>query len=159
MKPIIFTVEVDHVVGLMTNSSDELFVFHNHTKQAVEAMVKNVHPTYLREYHKPKTCAELSEQELDNFLDYKYVPFEKKPQHFHCIHGHFPREEMYTSRNYGLEPNIEVHWHLKENFIEQNREKLNYIFRNTVFLFSIGENPKWYYQQKLKLIAERFHLG
>lgn len=75
MGKVLFTIKPHSIVDIITNSSSELFVFKNKTKEIVENLIKNIYPDYKREYDDILSITELSPSELDNFLHYHCYPY------------------------------------------------------------------------------------
>ena len=171
-KRVIFAIGVNHSIDLITNSSSELFVLQGKTKEIVEEMVKNVYPEYRDEYDEVKHISELTASELDNFFSYATGSYcwPAKIEDYRIPNG-FTFDEVYEPD--GKEPawNGHIQYKVKNNdpkdrwgnFVtEENKEWFLNKFdpeRKMYFLYSIDENPKWDFQEKLMEVGERFHLG
>lgn len=144
-------------VDVITNSSSELFTCFADSKKQVENMIKDFYPNYLNEYEPIKTIDELDEYELRTYIDYHYSFWSNPSQKFiyNVIPG-FTKDEMYEKEEnskYCL---------LKENFIANNRERINNAIdpeRKMFFLFSLDSNPNWEMQELFMHFMTRYHLG
>jgi hypothetical protein len=171
-KKTIFTINVNHSIDLITNSSSELFVLQGQTKEIVEELVRNVYPDYKNEYEDVKHISEMSASDLDNFFSYAtgshIWPANKND---YRIPNGFTFEEVYEPD--GKEPawNKQIQYKVKNNdpnckwgnFVtEENKEWFLNKFdpeRKLFFLYSLDENPNWDMQEKLMEVGERYHLG
>ena len=178
---ILFKFKVNNVVDVITNSSSELFVLKGETKSIVEEMISNVYPSYRYEYNDVKHISELSISELNQYIEFHCNPsvWPATKSSYPILDG-FTFEELYEpkkNRRTGIqEPpawNGEIQYELKNNDLSDNilcnsfvtKENHKKIIdkldpgKEMYFLFSIGENPDWDYQEKLMTIGDRFHLG
>lgn len=154
MKKTIFTLNVDHIIDIITNSSSELFVLEGNSFKEVANMIAEVYPDYTSEYEL-KTTKELTPDELDTYLDYK---------------GYYNGQDRLPDSIFNIAPEL-----LWKNWKNRNKEKYYYKSltesgaelvkekmdpkNKMFFLFSLDENPDWDYQEKLMEIATRYHLG
>lgn len=154
MKKTIFTLNVDHIIDIITNSSSELFVLEGNSFDEVANMIAELYPNYTDEYEL-KSTKELTADELDTYLDYK---------------GYYNGQRELPDSIFNIAPELlwkdwknrfsEKYYYksLTESGAELVKEKMdpkNKMF----FLFSLDENPDWDYQEKLMEIATRYHLG
>jgi len=66
----VFNFIISSAVDVITNSSSELFVFKGKEKSIVEELIKEIYQDYLNEYKPLKSLEELTEREIDYYLDY-----------------------------------------------------------------------------------------
>lgn len=162
MKKVLFAFNVSNIINLITNSSSELFVLEGETREIVQEMIESTYSGYRSEYEEVKSTAELTKEELDTYISYKYHSWS------------YDRDETDRGARYssicGVEPkdlyegwknrNKEKFWY--GNLSESGAEKLKKAMdpdNNMWFLFSIDENPNWDMQEELMCIGERYHLG
>lgn len=178
----IFTFKIDNVVDIITNSSSELFVLKAETKAIAEEMIRNVYPHYLEEYEELKEVSELTNEELDSFMDWHCSPhmWPASKGNYPLLDG-FTFDELYEPEidwHTGLQKppawNGELQYELRKNYkdpedkwndsfvTDENREKVIEAIKITIgnfLLYSIDENPDWDMQEKLMEIGHRYHLG
>lgn len=172
MKRVLFSIQVDSVVDVITNSSSELFVLNGKSKSIVSEMIRSIYPNYLDEYEEVKKIDELSNDELNQYFEYiccaEDYPTDSKDEYY--VPEGFTFNELYEPQRDSkgnIEPpayNGQIQYTLKVNgyVTPSNRE---YIInklspkKNMYFLYSKDENPDWEYQQALSQIADRYHLG
>ena len=154
-KRTLFTLQIHSAVSLITNSSSELFVGMYNSKKVLLDMLKSIYPSYLSEYTEPMSIHELSTDELHEYISYHYMYWSNDIQKEMCtvIPG-FSVDEMYD---------ISDRWaFIKSEFVKDNKQKIiNAIDpdKKMFFMFSLDENPKWEYQEKISEIMTRYHLG
>lgn len=176
MPKVLFTIKPHSVVDVITNSSSELFVGKNSSKDALEGLIKEIYPNYLDEYENIKTINDLTVEELDQYFDYFCSPYcsPSKKSDYPVLPG-FTFDELYEEDSeYGIAWNGEIQYKLKNNIInpenewvysyvtEENFEKMKKKLdpnKEMFFLYSIDENPNRDYQQKLMNIMDKIHLG
>lgn len=152
MNKILFTINPHSIIDVITNSSSELFVNDLLAKDTLIQLIKEIYPDYLNEYQELKTASELTCDELQTYLNYRYIYWSnaKQEEIYEKLPG-FSQEEMDGLYDgYGIA------------VTEYNKEKiLNAIDPNKImcFLFSLDENPNWEFQDKLMNIMSRYHLG
>ena len=173
MKKMFFVINVANQIDLITNSSSELFVLQGKTKEVVEEMISQRYPEYREEYEEIKNIADLTVNELDNYMSYMCSPhMSPAPKSAYPVPAGFTFDELYEKNvddvwdrdGYKLRNNIvnpESKW--DSSFItEENREEMiNKLSpdRDLWFLFSIEQNPMYEMQQRLEAIGTRYHLG
>lgn len=179
---IIFTIKPHSVIDVITNSSTELFVGRNSSKEALEELIEKIYPNYLNEYEKIKTIDDLTVEELDQYFDYFCCPhtWPSKKSNYPILPG-FTFEELYEEDGRGVAWNGELQYILKNNYIDpdpdpdedprflpshfitkENFEEMKRKLdpnKEMLFLYSIEENPNWDYQEQLLNIMTRIHLG
>lgn len=159
MKKTVFELNIDHVIDIITNSSSELFVLEGKSKDIVKDMIISLYPDYLTEYDELKSIDELTTSELDTYISYKYdidYTYRKTNSKYENLFGIDPN---ILWQNYSNKENEKYWYHtLSEVGAIEIKKKLKEQ-GNLFFLFSIDENPKWDYQEKLQQIAIRYHLG
>ena len=173
MAKIIFTIKPHSVIDVITNSSTELFVGRNSSKEALEELIKEVYPNYLYEYEPLVSINDLTHEMLDMYFDYECSPhcYPAKKSSYPVLPG-FTFEELYEEDEIAW--NKEMQYKLRNNLVdldydwrrrfvtEENFEEIKNKLdpkREMFFLFSINENPNWDYQKKLMNIMDRIHLG
>lgn len=175
MKKTLFAIKIENVVDVTTNSSSELFVLEGQTKEIVEEMISNVYPNYLSEYEPLQDIREMSDEEIQSYLDWHLYSWNGK---YEVLKG-FTFEEMYELEldkdgnkttdyngrtNYKLinnNPDPKRPWDTQFVY-EENRQRVINAIESEVgrfFLYSIDENPNWECQESLEMIATRYHLG
>ena len=170
-KRILFKICVDNVIDIITNSSSELFVLKGESKAIVEEMIANVYPNYRNEYEELKHIAELTLDELENFISYHCGSscWPARKENYLILPG-FTFDELYepekdwkTGELKSPAWNGEIQYRLKEDFIDENNKEeiINRLDpnRSMYFLFSLDENPDWGMQESLMNIGDRYHLG
>jgi len=173
---IIFTIQPHSIVDVITNSSSELFVFQGDEKQNIENIIRemrnsvatkigcepptsdDIYKNYLIEYYPLKHIDELSIDEFDTYICYRYDTYiDYKKENVELIPG-YTFEEMYENEVYGGC----YKYRLKDDFVRNDFEKIKLAIdpeKKMFFLFSKDDNPDWSIQQQLESIAERYHLG
>mgnify|MGYP000972470968 FL=1 len=172
---IIFCINVDNHIDLITNSSSELFVLSGKTKETVTEMIESIYPDFRNEYEEPKNISELTADELDQLMIYmcsaRMWPARKGDM---PVPAGFTFDELYEKD--GDEPAWNGHWQYRlrnnvkspshkfdRSFVtEDNREDIIRKLSpdtNMWMLYSIDENPNYDYQEKLEGISTRYHLG
>ncbi len=171
----IFIFCVDNTIDLITNSSSELFVLQGDTNDLVTEMIESVYPDFRTEYEEVKKMSDLTNNEIDGFLNYHCNPhmWPAKKEDYPLISG-FTFEELYEAESdepawnghlqYRLRNNVKNPTHKWDtSFVtDENREEVLKRIDpegKTYFLYSLDENPNWDYQEKLMDIATRYHLG
>ena len=176
MDKILFTIKLHSVIDVITNSSTELFVGRNQSKQAMDELIREIYPDYLNEYEELLTIDDLTIEQLNQYFDYTCCSycFPSSKAQMPIIPG-FTFEELYEEDNeYGIAWNGEQQYKLRNNVInlehewdyslitEENFEEMKRRLdpnKEMLFLYSIIENPDWDYQELLMNIMKRIHLG
>jgi hypothetical protein len=164
MKKVLFTIQPHSVIDVITNSSSELFVGTATSKKAIVELVEGVYPNYLDEYEEIKATHELTNDELDTYISYKYHSWSNEKQEIekNLIPG-FKFDEMYEKTEEGSWRDYQMKKNHGWNFVYSgNREKIIKGIDPTntkYFMFSIEENPNWEMQEELWSVMDRFHLG
>lgn len=168
MKKTIFTIKVDNVINIITNSSSELFVLKGETKNFIEEMIAEKYPEYRSEYGEVKNIKDLTVDELETYFSYNCSPhmWPARKENYPILPG-FTFDELYEKDGEEKAWNGQQQYKLKRNegwnFVtESNKEELiNKLCpsKDMWFLFSLDENPNWEMQEELMQIAERYHLG
>lgn len=151
-----FIINPHSMVDVITNSSSELFVSVNNNKQDVIDLIESIYPNYLNEYDPVKSTQELSRDELESYLGYRYEYWSNELQTY--IHERIPGltdDEMKALSDEQYYYDIVTDDDERTNRIKSALDPQNKMF----FLFSIDENPDWDYQKKLMDVMQRFHLG
>ena len=151
---ILFEFKLQSFSDIITNSSSELFVFVNDSKETLEDLIKAVYPNYRDEY---EDLVSIEELDLESFEDYLlrgtyYVSTAKelakkynyKPEDFYSNW-----DEISKSNPSFIFPSI------KEELLEDLKSQIP----NTWFLYSYEDNPDWDMQEALWTIGDRIHLG
>ena len=145
-------------------------------------MIENIYPDYLNEYETLLDIREMSNQDIDNFLQWHlgrkssfWSSSKKYVNHSdYTILPGFTFEEIYDvsaglnsySNEYGIINNIPKN--MRKNdwdsmFVtDQNRERVIDGIEKSVgrfFLYSIDDNPNYEKQEELSSIGTRYHLG
>jgi hypothetical protein len=169
----IFVMNVENTIGLITNSSSELFVLKGQTKDIVEQMLSNVYSDWRNEYCDVKNISDLSPHELDTFFQYACSAhmWPASRNNYPVLKG-FTFDELYEEdKESNLTWNGQIQYRLKSNDMtfkygpyvtDDNFSELVGKLcpeKNMWFLFSKDENPDWEMQQRLENIADRYHLG
>lgn len=174
-KKIVFVIQPQSIIDIITNSSSELFIFKGKDKEVIEKMISELYPNYKNEYEELQPLRSLSTEELDNFVSWTTGshcwPADKKD---YQIPGIFTFEELYEAEDEKPAWNGEIQYKLKKNFVDPE-SKWDYSFvteenkdwvlskldpTNSMFLlYSIDENPNYDMQGELESIGTRYHLG
>jgi hypothetical protein len=159
MKSVIFTIRPHSFVDVITNSSSELFVGKADTKEILQQMIKEVYPRYLNEYSELKSTSELSNDEIDTYLNFANTYWSNGAQAIVAvpIEG-IPYAEMFEEDKTGRRTFL----YIKTDFVEKHRDKIIKALDpngTMFFLFSKDENPNWEMQEGLMEIMDRYHLG
>lgn len=165
-KKLGFVFKIDNVIDIITNSSSELFVLASENQNTAKQMVRNVYSDYLTEYEEPKSIRDCTVYELNNYLNYAYKTYVNE---YSKRNVEYLKLGMFKMEKYSFEEMYDVREttnctsiDLKDNFVEDHfNEIIDAIDPEgqLYFLFSIGENPVWEYQERLSEIGRRFHLG
>ena len=75
MKKILFIIKPHSVIDVITNSSTELFVGKNQSKENIIEMIKEIYPNYLKEYREVKNIDDLTYRDLDIYFNYACLPY------------------------------------------------------------------------------------
>lgn len=71
MKKVIFVFSLQSVSDIITNSSSELFVFtKENSVEEVISILDDIYPNWRKEYNKPQLLRDVSDKDLDTYLDY-----------------------------------------------------------------------------------------
>lgn len=151
-KKTILSFNVDNVIDIITNSSSELFVLNGDTKELVKEMISSVYPGYLSEYEEIKSTEDLTTEEIETLVSYKYTTWK---DHFPDILG-IPAKSLYS--NYSERGEKYSYGKLSEKGIERLKRAMD-PENKAWYLFSLDENPNWEKQEDLMFIGQRYHLG
>lgn len=171
---VLFTIKVDSVIDVITNSSSELFVFEGKTQSVVEEMLESIYPDYKKEYYL-KDIRTLSCKDIENYCywvlgridryNWDSTKIYNKKKDYIVLPG-FKFEELYNTIMKKNDNEYRVlgwhDWNIGKLVNDSNRdrfikglEKLN----GRWLLYSREENPDDDYQEKLEIIGKRYHLG
>lgn len=156
---VLFTLQFHSVVDVITNSSSELFVGLEGSKDLMVNLVKEIYPDYLSEYSEIKTIDELSDGDLDLYINYHYYCWSNSEQRsiYNVIDG-FTYDEMYITKKHSWGSTT----YIRRDFVKNNRDRVNNAIdseRKMFFMFSSDDNPDWDMQEELMNIMTRYHLG
>ena len=173
-KSIVFKIQIDNLIGLITNSSSELFVLNGETLNSVKELVEGIYPEYRKEYEEIVALRDASDSDVDTYVDWIEDSFydrwdytrdmskEKRKQYD-------IQEDTKQAQKYGLSPEeFFENWNDRNNEYYYSRisSKGYDAIRKTLdpngkifLLFSMDENPDWNMQEALMSIGERCHLG
>lgn len=175
----LFLFPISSVVDTITNSSSELFVGVNPSKEELQAAIEAIYPEWETEYEELKSLDDLSLEEINMYFDYACSPHMwPATEDLYPILPGFTFDELYEPKmKDGVEEvawNGAIQYELRNNvtnpqhkwdrdFVtEENREEiLNKLDpdRHLFFMFSLDENPDWDMQEKLEKFMIRYHLG
>lgn len=161
---VLFTLQFHSVVDVITNSSSELFVGLENSKELLISLVKDVYPNYLDEYVEIKNTRELSDGDLSAYIYFHYDCWSNRQQRFiHSVIDGFDYDEMYEKKEYDYgNGEVETYIQIREDFVIDNRDRIIESIDpdgKMFFMFSRDENPDWEKQEQLMLIMNRYHLG
>ena len=154
---VAFEFNIHSIIDIITNSSSELFVFEAKTGDILKDLISGVYPNYLTEYRDVELLSDLSNEDLECYIDWTYRTYGESKD-LHIFPGIIQEDTYEISYIHG----DRISFSLKEGFIEKYREKLLQIIdpeNKTWLLYSIDENPNWDCQEKLMQIGTRYHLG
>ena len=160
MRKILFKLNIDNVIDIITNSSSELFVLKADSAEIVKELLESIYPDYLTEYVAPIQPKDMDAYALDTYLD--CVNGWENTKENCVVYEGFTFEEMYEPTLFPDPWNKTPKYVLKNGFIDDNYDKIiNQVDpgNKTWCLYSIDENPNWDMQEKLEQIAQRYHLG
>lgn len=169
----LFVFHVDNVVDIITNSSSELFIIKGETQEIVEEMIAERHPNWEGEYSKPQLVDDMSDEDLEGvsyFLS-EYEQHYQKDSNTGEI-GYINYSCNTKNRKVVMKDGDLLGLSLEDAFKEHNQwidltqkarkligEDIKSKFKGSYFLLSKGDNPDWGFQQSLKMIGTRYHLG
>ena len=52
-KKVLFSLNIDNVIDIITNSSSELFVLKSDNKSVITALLESIYPDFRNEYEEP----------------------------------------------------------------------------------------------------------
>jgi len=160
-KKVMFVIQPQSIIDVITNSSSELFIFQGNDKQVIEGMISDVYPNYRDEYEELKSIEELDAYDMINYFGWIF------------------ERSNWNSRNWSYEciapPGMDIadltvldesgrSWYkdnlkFSEEKIEANLDKIKEALKGTYLLYSLDDNPNWDMQEALWQIGERHHLG
>lgn len=152
---VLFTLQFHSVVDVITNSSSELFVGLENSKELMVSLVKDIYPGYLDDYEEVRGIEDLTDDELEMYISYHYNGWSNSQQ---CMMHNVTFDEMYETKVY----DYGSYTYIRSDFISDNRERINNSIdpeRKMFFMFSRDENPDWEMQERLMSIMQRYHLG
>ena len=169
MKKVLFTLKVHSVVDIITNSSTELFVGKNQSKETMIELIEELYPNYLDEYEELKSIDDMSLEDIHNYLWYvcsanswpAYKSDYYVPDGFTFDELYTPEIDWKTKLPKAPAWNGEIQYQLKkfsDKTLELFKKRLD-PNKEMYFLYSIDDNPNWDYQEKLMIIMDRIHLG
>lgn len=151
---VLFVIQPQSMVDVITNSSSELFVFEGKEQEVIESIIKNIYPDYLNEYANLKSLAELNDDDFVDYLDWVYSDWDNK-QALSSTFGIDPAI-MYSNWDSRLS---EKYWYGTISQEGINLIKAQLPVTTTFLLYSLNENPDWEKQGLLGSIGTRYHLG
>lgn len=179
-RKTLFLFPISSIVDTITNSSSELFVGVNPSKEELQAAIEAIYPDWEQEYEDLKSIEDLSLEEINMYFDYATSPghWPTLKEEYPILPG-FTFDELYEPKRNedGTEEvawNGQVQYQLKNNVtnpehkwdrdfvtLENKEEIINKLDpdRHLFFMFSIDENPDWDMQEKLQKFMIRYHLG
>lgn len=180
-KKILFRFRIQSLSDIITNSSSELFVFKNHNMQAVILTLDALYPNWRNEYEEPEFVKDMDDKRLEDYLGWVFDSYaseyrgnsckkikkdeweELKLNPYSCpgasIAEKFKKkpEELFSNWN---EWSPWAYWENKYlKWTDEGIKLYKEHYGEDIALWSIGENPKWEYQEKLMEVAKRYHLG
>ena len=149
---LLFTLNIENTIDIITNSSSELFVLESSSN--VDELIRSVYPNYENEYTL-KTIDECDDDELGTYVDSVLKCGSWDNDFKLCDILGARADVIYDNFNeYGIK-----NWWYGRLSKEGKDLLLKKVPKNTYLLFSKEENPIWEYQERLQLIAYRYHLG
>lgn len=171
---LLFVIQPQSIIDVITNSSSELFVFQGDSKDVIEEMIKDIYPDYENEYAQLESLRDSSVEELDSLMNWftgSWIYPARKENY--RIPGTFTFNEVYEPESDKPAHNGEIQYRLKRNW--QGESKWDYSFvtaenkdwvldkldpdHTMMLLYSLDENPNWEMQERLEQIGIRYHLG
>lgn len=171
---LLFVIQPQSIVDVITNSSSELFVFRDKTKEVLEEILESIYPDYRNEYRELIPLRNVDNEELDSLMNWftgSWIYPARKEDY--RIPGTFTFDEVYEPEGNKPAHNGEIQYRLKKNW--QGESKWDYYFvteenrewvlnkldpdHTMMLLYSIDNNPDWEMQEVLEQIGERYHLG
>lgn len=158
-KKVLFTLNIDNVIDIITNSSSELFVLKSDSKEIVTSLLESIYPDFTSEYREPIQYKDMDEDEFESCIHWLYGWSNEKGE---CeVFPGFTFDELFEESPYQYQwKGKEFVW--KKGVLEENKARIiqaidpnNHLW----FLYSIDENPRWEMQEQLMQIGTRYHLG
>lgn len=158
-KKVLFTLNIDNIIDIITNSSSELFVLKSDSKEVISNLLETIYPNFREEYDEPIQYKDMNEDDFKSCIHWLYGWSNKKED---CeVFPGFTFEELFEKSPYNHEwRETEYIW--KNGVLEDNKDRIiKAIDPNNQlwFLYSIDENPDWDMQEELMTIGTRYHLG
>lgn len=173
---ILFKFSIQSVSDVITNSSSELFVFRNRTKELVSNLLDSLYPDWRTEYKDPEPIKEMSEDTLRRYISWTLDKWGAIWKDEEIPESMWPEKKGNSefakiARDHGLSP--EKFWKFwsrynpndknwRYRYPEISKAGMNAfkrIHKNEIALWSKDENPNWEWQEKLETVATRYHLG
>ena len=156
-KKVLFSLNIDNVIDIITNSSSELFVLKSDNKSVITALLESIYPDFRNEYEEP--------------IQYKDMDKKHFVSCIHSLYGYsFPKEECEVFAGFQFEDLFvksndswrEVEYKWKDGVLADNKDKIIQAIDpngHLWLLYSKEENPDWDMQEELMRIGTRYHLG
>jgi len=150
----IFTIKINSIVDIITNSSSELFVGNKNSKEELIELIKKVYPNYLDEYEEIQSINEISDDNFETYLSYKYSWSNDK-----LLCDKFDIEAQILYSNW-YDKGTKKYWYpkLSKEGIKLIKNKID-TNNKMFFMFSLRDNPNYEKQKLLENIMRRYHLG
>lgn len=162
----LFIIQFDHCIDIITNSSSELFVLENQEGAIIEELIKSIYEDYEKEYEKPISLRDASEDQLESYLSNiiltkSWYADNMELSEYSLIDG-FTFDELYEPSRWQTGRG-KLKYDIKEDLVSpENRDRLISAIdpQNKIYLlYSKEENPNWEMQEALMDIGTRHHLG
>lgn len=162
-KPILFVIQPQSIIDVITNSSSELFVFQGNDKEVIEGMISDIYPNYRDEYDELRSIQDFNAYQMKSFISWAY---EKSGDWRHdwsyeCI---APKGMNIDDLTEEATDEFDKKWYkngkkFSSKKIEEHLDEIKTALSGTYLLYSIDDNPDQDMQAALSQIGSRYHLG
>lgn len=162
-KPIVFVIQPQSIIDVITNSSSELFVFQGNDKEVIEGMIRDIYPNYRNEYDELKSIQDFNASEMKSFLGWVYEISGGWNHNwsYECV---APAGIDINDLTEESDDEFEKKWYkdgkkFSYEKIAAHLDEIKAALSGTYLLYSLYDNPDWDMQEELMNIGTRYHLG
>lgn len=162
-KPVVFVIQPQSIIDVITNSSSELFVFQGNDKQVIEGMISAIYPNYRDEYNELRSIQDFDAYQMKSFMGWVYEA--------NGGWGHDWSYECLAPKGMNIDDlteeatnEFDKKWYkdgkkFSDKKIEEHLDEIKAALSGTYLLYSLDDNPDWDMQEALWQIGSRYHLG